>query len=109
MNMRRPTLRGTIEYTKKTLGKDLMPKDIPDMGVQGLNMYADFYYGAAHIRQLIDRIAGRGATQISVDQVEAVFKGYNGSGPIAAKYGTDAINLLKDAAQGKSTLYFYEK
>ncbi len=47
--------------------------------------------------------------EITLEQVEQVFKSYNGSGDIANKYGKDAIKLLKDAAEGKQTLYFYEK
>ena len=46
---------------------------------------------------------------ITLEQVQQVFKRYNGSGDIANKYGEDAIKLLKDAAEGKQTLYFYEK
>ncbi|WP_443939966.1 hypothetical protein [Pedobacter sp. MW01-1-1] len=121
MNMRRPTLKDTINYTKNTYCKELMPKDIAnrigyiydsnvDVGVQGLDWRADLYYGAAHIRQLIDRVVGQCAKgMITLDQIEKVFASYNGSGPIAKKYGKDAIDLLKKALNGQETLYFYEK
>lgn len=121
MNMRRPTLKGTIDYTKKMYCKELMPKNIAnrigyiydsnvDVGVQGLDWRADLYYGAAHIRQLIDRIVGKCTKgEITLNQVEKIFASYNGSGPVAEKYGKDAIDLLKKASDGKANLFFYEK
>ena len=101
--------------------KELMPKNIAnrigyiydsnvDVGVQGLDWRADLYYGAAHIRQLIDRIVGKCTKgEITLNQVEKIFASYNGSGPVAEKYGKDAIDLLKKASDGKANLFFYEK
>ena len=122
MNMRRPTLKETIKYTKEKYGRELMPTNVAnrigyfydtkvDDGIQGADWRADLYYGAAHIRQLIDRVMGNVCSkgEITLEQVEKVFKSFNGSGAIAEKYGKDAIKLLKDAAEGKQTLYFYEK
>jgi len=121
MNMRRPTLKSTVQYTKQNYCKELMPKDIAnrigyifdsnvDVEVQGLDWRADLYYGAAHIRELIDRQVGKCSKgEISIEQVEKIFASYNGSGPIAQKYGKDAIDLLTKASNGKATLYFYEK
>lgn len=121
MNMRRPTLTETINYTKNNYCKELMPPDVAnregyisdtdaDTGVQGADWRADLYYGAAHIRQLIDRQIGVCSVgEIDMEQVEKVFASYNGSGPIALKYGSDAISLLKGAYEGSKTLFFYEK
>ncbi|MFV0306106.1 MAG: hypothetical protein ACK5IC_11575, partial [Moheibacter sp.] len=115
MNMRRPTLEDTINYCK-----ELMPKEIAnregyisdtnaDTAIQGADWRADLYYGAAHIRQLIDRQVGKCSNgKITIEQVEKVFVSYNGSGPVADKYGKDAINLLNGAYNGTETLFFYE-
>ena len=46
---------------------------------------------------------------LSREQLQKVIASYTGSGPLAEKYGRDAIKLLSDAAAGKATLYFYEK
>jgi hypothetical protein len=121
MNMRRPTLKSTIKYTKENYCKKLMPSNVAerigylydsnvDEGIQGSDWRADLYYGAAHIRELIDRVMGKCSNgNISLEQVEKVFISYNGSGVIANKYGKDAITLLKNASEGKQILYFYEK
>lgn len=117
MNMRRPTLYSTIEYMKKNYCKELMPVDVAyrigylfdsnvDVGIQGLDWRADLYYGAAHIRQLIDGIVGKCSNgEMTLEQVEQVFTKYNGS----KAYGKSGIELLKKASQGKAILYFYEK
>jgi hypothetical protein len=64
----------------------------------------------AHLRQLIDRIMGtipyRGA--LNLGQIEKICAAYNGSGPLAKKYGKDAIKRLDKAANGEEPLYFYE-
>lgn len=80
-----------------------------DTAIQGADWRADLYYGAAHIRQLIDRQVGKCSNgKITIEQVEKVFVSYNGSGPVADKYGKDAINLLNGAYNGTETLFFYE-
>jgi hypothetical protein len=122
MNMRRPTLRDTINYTKEKYGRELMPSNVAnrigyifnknvDNGIQGADWRADLYYGAAHIRQLINRVMGNVCSkgEITLEQVENVFKSYNGSSEKAEKYGKDTITLLINAANGHETLYFYEK
>ena len=118
MNMRRPTLKDTIKYTKEKYCRELMPANVAnrigyifdsnvDNGIQGDDWRADLYYGAAHIRQLIDRVMGNVCStgELTLNQVQQVFHYYNG----AEKYGKDAITLLKNAAEGKQILYFYEK
>jgi hypothetical protein len=121
MNMRRPTLIETIKYNNMNYCKDIIPKEVAnrigyfydsniDESIQGYDWRADLYYGAAHIRQLIDRQLGKCASgNINLEQVEKVFASYNGSGPTANKYGKDAITLLKNASEDTAIIYFYEK
>jgi hypothetical protein len=116
LNMRRPTLLGTLKYTKeKYPNRPIIPSDKSniDFGFAGDDWEADMYYGAAHIRQLIDRVVVGGGKscakgEITLEQVEKVFAAYNGKGDGANKYGKDAIAKLKGAYNGQMTLYFYE-
>ncbi len=81
-----------------------------DKAVQGYDWRADLYYGSAHIRMLIDQLYGKCFSgELTLDQVEKVFSRYNGSGPIAEKYGKDAIKLLIGASQGSQIMYFYQR
>lgn len=118
MNMRRPTLKGVIDYYKENYIKDIIPNDVrfrvfnldTHTGIPGFDWKTDLYYGAAHIRELIDRVKGRCSDgKISLEDVEKIFISYNGSGLVAEKYGKDAINLLNNAVLKKQTLFFYEK
>ncbi len=68
----------------------------------------------AHLRQLIDRVMGKETSgdcykgPLTLEQVEKVVAAYNGSGPMAAKYGKDAVRRLQAAAAGGEPLSFYE-
>jgi len=118
-NMSRPTLRAAAAYTENMYCRNPMPDDVryrllgwdQDTRIPGDDWKADLYYCAAHIRQLIDRITGKTCHNdgLTREQVAAVFGAYNGSGPAARKYGSDAMKKLTDAEQGKTTLFFYEK
>jgi len=118
-NMSYNTLRDTAEYTEKLYGKNPMPDDVryrllgydQDTRIPGDDYKADLYYCAAHIRQLIDRVVGQPchAGALTHDQIRSVFKAYNGAGPLADKYATDAMKKLNGAMAGTTTLYFYER
>ena len=61
-------------------------------------------------RQLIDKEMGTGYHgPISLAHTERIIASYNGSGPMAEKYGHDALHTLQTAAAGGTPLYFYEK
>jgi hypothetical protein len=81
-----------------------------DTRIQGDDLKSDLYYMTAHLRQLIDRVTGtkKYSGPLTMEQVEKVAAAYNGSGPMAEKYGKDAINRLKTAVGGGTPLYFYE-
>lgn len=117
-NMSRAALRDAVAYSQRMYGRPPMPADVryrllgwdQDTRVSGDDLRGDLYYCAAHLRQLVDRVAGRchnGA--LTLDQLERVIKAYNGSGPLADKYARDAMKLLADAQTGAATLYFYEE
>lgn len=117
-NMSRATLEDACKYTEEKYNKNPLPDDVryrmlgwdQDTRIPGDDWKADVYYSAAHIRQLIDNATdGQYDGRITIDQARQVASGYNGSGPLAEKYGSDAIQTLKDAAAGKTQLYFYEK
>ncbi len=82
-----------------------------DSGVSGYDLKSDLYYTAAHLRQLIDEVTvNKNVNEnLTIEQARKVFERYNGSGPLAQKYSNDAINALQDAANGSSTLYWFEK
>ena len=82
-----------------------------DTRISGDDWKADLYYAAAHLRQLIDRVKGQEQFHgsLSLDEAELVFAAYNGSGPLARKYGKDARELLTSAMQRTKRLYFYQK
>ena len=119
MNLRRPTLAGARDYFAENYDYPIIPDNVryrafgidTDKGIPGFDWKTDLYYGAGHIRELIDRETGvtgfNGPLQI--EQVQGVFRRYNGSGSLAEGYAQDAINTLKNAANGKGDLYFFEK
>ncbi len=118
-NVTRPTLQGTIDYTEKTYHKPIMPDSENntalsfikhDTGISGLDMKADVYYVAAHLRQLIDREVGGGRPyqgSLNREQIQRVLAAYNGSGTDALKYGQDAVERLDKANRGEKPLYFF--
>jgi hypothetical protein len=116
INMLRSTFLKTISYTKETYARPLLPahKQGIDSGFAGVDIEADLYYGAAHIRQLIDRVVGSPCTkgEITLDQVRLVFTSYNGpprpDNEKAHKYGDDAMSKLLGSYNGTKTLHFYE-
>jgi len=118
-NMSYNTLRHAAEYTEQKYGKNPMPDDVryrllgydQDTRIPGDDWKADLYYCAAHIRELIDRTTGQKchSGELTMQQVKEVFKAYNGSGPKAEQYASDAMDKLKGAINGDVTLYFYEK
>ncbi|MDR2926139.1 MAG: hypothetical protein LBU76_09390, partial [Azoarcus sp.] len=113
INMLRSTFLETISYTKEKYARPLLPvhKQDIDSGFAGVDIEADLYYGAAHIRQLIDDVVGNPCTkgEISLEQVKKVFVRYNGTREDAKKYGDAATNKLLGAYKGTFTLHFYEK
>ena len=60
--------------------------------------------------QLVDRITGKKCYQgpLTKEQIERIAAAYNGSGPMAEKYGQDAMLVLQKAESGETPLYFYE-
>jgi len=116
INMIRATYLETAAYTKKTYFRPLLPthKQDIDSGFVGVDVEADMYYAAAHIRYLIDDKGNNPCTkgEITLDQVQMVFTRYNYSGDripdSATNYGKAAMNKLKGAYNGSFTLHFYE-
>lgn len=118
-NMSRSTLRSAAKYTEEKYGKNPLPNSVryrllgwdQDTRIPGDDWKSDLYYCAAHLRQLIDRVTGRICHNgsLTLQQLKKVIYSYNGSGPLAEKYASDAMKTLADAARGKAKLYFYEK
>ncbi len=118
-NMSRATLQNSVKYTENYYCKKPMPEDVQyrifgwdqDTRIPGDDWKADLYYAAGHLRELIDRVTGtrchHGA--LTQEQLKKVVAGYNGSGPKAEKYSSDAMALLEKAKAGTARLYFYEK
>lgn len=117
-NLQRATLRSAADYSENVLRRAPLPHDVhyrlfgydQDSRIPGDDLKADLYYQAAHIRQLIDRITGKHNFNgpLTLDLVRKVIKAYNGSGPVADKYASDAMKKLSDAASNITPLYFYE-
>ena len=115
-NITLDALKGTISHTKEKYHRPMLPSDKSDInkGIAGLDVEADMYYLAAHLRQLIDRrVMGNGKSsakgEITLEQVWEVFADYNGPNrKISGKYGDDSIAKLKGAYNGKP-LFFYEE
>lgn len=118
-NMSRATLQNAADYSEDYYCKPPLPDDVryrifgwdQDTRTPGDDWKADLYYAAAHLRELIDRITGSKCHSgiLSNEQLKKVIAGYNGSGPLAEKYSSDAMTLLENAKAGNSRLYFYEK
>lgn len=118
-NMSRTTLEGAVNYVEKTYDRPALPQDVrfralgvdTDTRIPGYDLKSDFYYAAAHIRELIDRTTGLQGVNgmLRMDEAHSVFRRYNGSGPLAEKYADDASRFLLDAASGNAALYFFEK
>jgi hypothetical protein len=118
-NMSYYTLQDAATYTEEVYGRNPLSEDAryrvggwdQDTRIPGDDYRADLYYASAHIRQLIDRVTGEenfhGA--LTMEQARQVFMGYNGSGPLAEGYASDAMELLNGAMNGTETLYFYER
>ena len=116
-NMSRRTLRNAAEYSQRVHNRPPLPNDVryrvlgwdQDTRIPGDDWHADLYYAAAHLRELIDLQTGRAgfSAVLPAADVKAVFRRYNGSGPAAEKYASDAMKLLDGAIQGSATLYFY--
>jgi hypothetical protein len=121
-NMSRRTLRDAATYIESTYCRPVLPDDVrtrllgwnQDTRIQGDDLKADLYYMTAHLRQLIDRVAGQGASgkchtgALTLEQVGKVAAAYNGSGPKAVKYGEDTLKRLRNAVSGQEPLYFHE-
>lgn len=117
-NMKRETLRNAADYVESTYGRPVLPDDVrhrafgwnQDTRIPGDDLKADLYYASAVLRQLIDNEMGPNyCGPINEKQAERIMASYNGSGPLAQEYGKDAITTLRNAAEGKGHLYFYEK
>lgn len=117
-NLSRKTLRDAATYIESEYKMPVMPNEVrvrilgwdQDTRIQGDDLLSDLYYMNAHLRQLIDRITKQKKYHgpLTMDQVEKICAAYNGSGPLAAKYGKDAVKRMRDAVSGKEPLYFYE-
>ena len=117
--MSRNALLDAVRYSKAIYGREPMPDYVKyriagynqDTRISGDDLRADLYYTSVHLRQLIDRIMKKPKYygKLSLDNFESVCAAYNGSGPLAKKYGKDARLHLEQAAAGQKTLYFYEK
>ena len=118
-NMSRNTLFDAVSYIKQVYGREPMPDHVKyriagwnqDTRISGDDLRADLYYAAAHLRQLIDRVMKKQKYYgtLSLDDFEKVCAGYNGSGPLAVKYGKDARKRLERAVSGQEKLYFYQE
>lgn len=118
-NMSRNALKGAATYSETTYCRPPLPDSVKyrilgwnqDTRISGDDCKADLYYCAAHLRELIDRVTKIRCHSGALNSIELenVIKAYNGSGPLAEKYAKDAMNLIKNAAEGKAVLYFYEK
>lgn len=118
-NMARATLRNAANYTEEYYGKNPLSQSVryriggwdQDTRIPGDDWKADLYYCASHLRELIDSVTGDicHSGGITKEQLEKVFSAYNGSGPVAAKYGKDAMARINKAINGIEPLYFYEK
>ncbi|WP_437943690.1 hypothetical protein WMF27_46275 [Sorangium sp. So ce281] len=118
-NLSRATLRDAVRYIETTYCRPIIPESArrrllgwnQDSRIAGDDVKADLYYMTGHLRQLIDRVTGRlchrGA--LTPQEVEAVAAAYNGSGPLAQKYGQDAMKRFENASTGIEPLYFYER
>ena len=117
-NISRATLRDAANYIERTYCRTVLPEDVrrrllgwsQDTRIQGDDLKSDLYYMTAHLRQLIDRVMGQPCYNgpLTLEQVKKVAAAYNGSGPLAVKYGEDALRRLQRAAAGQTPLYFYE-
>jgi hypothetical protein len=77
----------------------------------GQDIRGDLYYMAGHLRQLIDRVMGKGKIYrgpLTLEDVARIAGAYNGSGDAAKKYGADAVGRLKKAQAAEEPLYFYQ-
>jgi hypothetical protein len=117
-NMKRATLENAANYIESTYNRAALPEDVryrvlgwdQDNRIPGDDLKADLYYASGELRRLIDRKMGTGYTgPLTLEQTNDIIASYNGSGPLAEKYGNDAINTLNGAADGTTPLYFYEK
>jgi hypothetical protein len=118
-NLARPTLRDAVRHIETVYKMPVIPDDVKymvlglnlDQRIQGFDWRCDLYYMCAYLRQLIDRIMNKNKPYqgpLTLEQVEKVCKGYNGSGKDADTYARDAVKRMTDAASGKELLYFYE-
>ena len=118
-NMSYNTLKQAALYSKDNYGRQPIPEDIryrllgwdSDTRIPGDDWKADLYYAAAHLRELIDRVTNKTCQSgpLSDDEIKAVFRAYNGSGPLAEKYAEDAMARLSAAKNGTGPLYFFER
>lgn len=118
-NMSRATLQKSATYIENYYCKNPMPDDVQyrvfgwnqDTRIPGDDWKADLYYASGHLRELIDKVTGNSCHNgpLAKEQLKAVIRGYNGSGPLAEKYATDAMKLLEASNTGAASLYFYEK
>ena len=120
VNMSRGALQSGDAYSEEVLGRDTIPPEVAermggllnaDTGVSGNDWRSDLYYTAAHLRELVDHEMGEEGFQgdLTIDNIRDIAASYNGTGPMAEKYGNDAANLLERAANGEDTLYFLQQ
>jgi len=109
---------GAANYIERVYNRPILPDEVKDTAlpflhrdqrIGGVDMQSDLYYVSAHLRQLLDRIAGNGKPYkgpLTRELIEKVATAYNGSGQKAEKYGRDAVQLLEKAAKGEKQLVF---
>ena len=118
-NMSRATLQSSVKYTENYYCKRPLPKDVQyrifgwnqDTRIPGDDWKADLYYAAGHLRELIDRATKTRCHSgaLTPELLKKVIGFYNGSGPLAEKYSSDAMILLEAAKSRSAWLYFYEE
>lgn len=109
-NMQGPTLRSAAEYIERTYGRPVLPDQVESTAIPfvnrdtrkaGVDMQADVYYVSAHLRQLIDEVAGGGQPYhgpLTRAQIQQIAARYNGSGDAAEEYGRDTLRRLDEAS-----------
>lgn len=117
-NMSRNAVRSGANYVENTLGRAVIPDNVAsrvlgwrqDTRISGDDLRSDLYYGAAHLRELIDRVTGvtNYGGPLSRQQVHDIAAAYNGSGPAASRYGDAAVRHIERAVAGERPLYFYQ-
>lgn len=82
-----------------------------DIAKRGVSAFIEELLKPQNNGELIDRATETRCHSgaLTPEQLKKVIGFYNGSGPLAAKYSSDAMALLEAAKSRRAWLYFYEK